>query len=104
VYQKRQLSKAGILRTDEQGDLKRFEVTEGDDIEEDAAYERLDGEEVSAFNMRDEEAEGYDSTTGELRRGKTADDDVEKDPWLLSIQKEDVCTRYLALLVLTMRA
>lgn len=59
--------------------------------EEDAEYDHLDGEEVSAFNMKDEEADGFNAHTGELVPRKTEDEDVARDPWLQSLQQEEVC-------------
>lgn len=70
-----------------------FNLGSEDAPEEDAEYDHLDGEEVSAFNMKDEEAEGFNAATGEILPRKTEDDEVAEDPWLLSLQHEEVRCR-----------
>ena len=67
-----------------------FDVGTENAQEEDAEYVHLDGEEVSAFNMKDEEAEGFNADTGEIVARKTEDDEVAQDPWLQSLQQEEV--------------
>ena len=64
---------------------KRTARTAGEEAEPD--YEELDGEQVMAFNMRDERDSGFDDATG-VMRGK---DDEDVDPWLDSIQHDVVC-------------
>lgn len=87
AWQKRQLTRDGKARS---ADDMNFNLGSEDAPEEDAEYDHLDGEEVSAFNMKDEEAEGFNAATGEILPRKTEDDEVAEDPWLLSLQHEEV--------------
>ena len=60
--------------------------------EEEAAYEQLDGEHISAFNMKEERDEGFDEETGELSR-KAGEAEDEDDPWWSSLQHKEVRER-----------
>ena len=87
AWQKRQLTRDGKAFNANDFD---FNLGNEDAPEEEAQYDHLDGEEVSAFNMKDEEAEGFNTLTGEIAPRKSEDDEVAKDPWLLSLQQEEV--------------
>eukprot|EP00892_Ulva_mutabilis_P002562 jgi/Ulvmu1/12306/UM088_0026.1 len=86
AWQKRQQTRDG--KSIIAGDI---EFNDGSELEPevDAEYDRLDGEEVSAFNMKDEEAEGFNAATGEILPRKTDDEELAQDPWLLSLQQEE---------------
>jgi hypothetical protein len=58
-------------------------------MEQNSEYHSLDGEEVSAFNMDEEEQAGFNIETGEIRRN-TEEEELAKDPWLQSLQAEEV--------------
>lgn len=87
AWQKRQLTRDGKAFN---ADEINFNLGNEDAPEEDAEYDHLDGEEVSAFNMKDEEAEGFNTLTGEIAPRRSEDDESAEDPWLLSLQQEEV--------------
>jgi hypothetical protein len=103
AYQKRQRHKDDHQGLVDATDVDRFadaeDVDVGDgpssskprrSVYQDAEYEELDGEQISAFNMKDEKEEGYNEDTGEIIKRKDEDAD---DPWLQSLQHEVVRAR-----------
>jgi hypothetical protein len=103
AYQKRQRhkdSKEGVLNADQFEELDDVAGNGASSSrakcshQEDAEYDELDGEQISAFNMKDEREGGFDEETGEFTRGRGEEDDL--DPWLASLQHEVVRLEALA--------
>lgn len=91
VYERRQKHKDGQLAGTGKDECRlQFDSADGEVMEQDAEYQSLDGEEVSAFNMNEEEEAGFNVETGEIVRRKTEEDELAKDPWLQSLQQEEV--------------